>query len=152
MKRKQPRWRTWRDDFILRIFRDGHATGYDVRLPEAHGLPHKYFGILRWGTLREALRQARWHRDALVRIAGEAPRRLDKQGHRVPSYLVKPRSNNTSGLVGVTTTDDGAYWVAWYQPQPNKQAKRRFSIKKYGFEGALILASEWREKMIKAMR
>lgn len=152
MTRKQKRWR---EDFIVRIRTGGRLRGYDVRFAKGHAIPTKYFGFTRWGTLHEALKQARLYRDELVNATGEPPRRRSGRGVHAAPFHVQPTVRNTSGVVGVSMDHRGSSdgeWVAWYSPSPHKQKKRRFSIRKYGYEGALILASEWRAKMIAQLK
>lgn len=126
------------------------VRGYEVRLPPSYGIKKRYFGMKRHGGAEEALRQARLYRDALVERVGEPKHRGDSIGRRIAPYRINARAANKSGLVGVYT--DGVMWVAYYSPRPNKQVKRRFSIDTYGEEGALILAAEWRARMIKRLR
>lgn len=79
---------------------------------------------------------------------------------RLTTYALNNRNllkakNNTSGMTGVSKTsisfkDSGRcyeYWMAqWYLDY--KYFQKKFSIKKFGEQGAFVLACEHREKMV----
>lgn len=63
----------------------------------------------------------------------------------------KKSKSNTSGVTGVSITDNGngrLYWVAQWNDNNGKRCGRMFSIDKYGYEQAFTLACEVREKEI----
>lgn len=67
----------------------------------------------------------------------------------------KMKSNNTSGITGVTLqrkrqgTKTYEYWITyWYDPDGERQYKV-FSVLKHGFEQAKKLSTEYRERQIR---
>lgn len=66
---------------------------------------------------------------------------------------IKKRVDNTSGVTGVSLLKDGGgafYWVAsWYDPSFKKKGKNKwFSINKFGYKNAFMLAVEYRKEQI----
>lgn len=58
--------------------------------------------------------------------------------------LLKPRSNNTSGFVGVNYDRKGGYVVAYFKDAVSGLKRKYFSVKKLGYQRAFDLAIEWR--------
>lgn len=71
------------------------------------------------------------------------------------SRNMKKHKRNTSGETGVallTSICNGiAYlnWVARYTDENKKRRSKNFSVKKYGYDAAFLLAKEWREQKIR---
>lgn len=86
----------------------------------------------------------------------------DRKNNKINNLrLVKPttnarnqkmKSNNRSGVTGVSFCDNGRgniYWKARYRcPETNKEISKNFSIEKHGEKGAFDLACCWRRVMI----
>jgi hypothetical protein len=150
-----PAWRTERDDFIIKVWGWGKlldvTRGFALRFPRSIGAPQQYFSVKRHGSERAALLAARAARDEVFHATNEPERRNAKR--RLAPYIVKPRSNNKSGITGITLDKNkhGACWVAWYHPSPGKQVRRHWSIKKYTNDGARQLAILWRADMLRSL-
>ena len=152
-----PAWRTDKDDFIQRIYGWGKlidvTRGFDVRFPRSYGHKQTYFSVKMHGSERAALKAARAHRDRLVASSGAPEKRAGQR--RTAPYMKHLRTNNKSGMVGltrVTSKRGDAYWIAWYHPSPGKQKRRSWSVKRYTDEGARQLAILWRAEMLRSLR
>jgi len=58
------------------------------------------------------------------------------------------KSNNTSGVTGVSYYKKYKHWVAKWQDRDGNQCYKCFSSKKYGNEGTKAMAIEHRQRMI----
>lgn len=156
MKRKGKPWRTSRDDFIMRVPGYGpvRVRGFTVFFPRAFGVARsRYFGIKRYGSEREALKCARAYRDAIVKTSIEPARRGGPSKlRRAAPFMIEPRKDNVSGVIGVGLAKGGKDWAAWYYPRPGRRKQRSFSISKFTNEGARMLAIMWRNQMIGKLR
>jgi len=61
------------------------------------------------------------------------------------------KSNNTSGVTGVSYYKKSKHWVAKWQDRDGNKCCRCFSLKKHGNEGAKAMAIEHCQRMIRSL-
>jgi len=133
---------------ITRIDQVAAGTfGWQVRL-QRHGVKHgKFFADRTYGSPENALIEAQYWRDALLKEL------TNKQRARVCE--ASPR--NRSGVVGVSKisviSGNGTvyqFWQATWSPSPGQRRCVKFSIKRHGEKMAFKLAVEARSEGIKS--
>jgi len=137
---------------ITRI--DASTRGYEVRVMRRGKGYCKLFSDSLCGGKRKALQAAREYRDELV--AELADKEITRK-----QRARKKSVRNYSGVVGVRYVEETdshgdreytyGYWEAQWSPEPGKRKKRRFSVNKYGDEGAYKLALKARRKGVAEM-
>ena len=135
---------------IWRVDNDRNRThSWVVRLQRRHKVWRRFFSDGVYGGKGKALRAARAFRDEIL-----AAHPL----MTTAAYAVIVRRSNRSGVPGVcryvaTETASGrpvarAYWIAFWTLPDGKSARRKFSIAKYGEDGALKRAKAARRQGI----
>jgi len=67
---------------------------------------------------------------------------------RIQSINCGIKSNNTSGVMGVSYYKKSKHWVAQWEDADANKCKKCFSSKKYGNKGTKAMAINHRQKMI----
>lgn len=129
---------------IARIDLPGAGThGWQVRLQRQGVKYAKYFSDRLHGGRVGAFERARTWRDAMVqRFQEEDSVRVCRRSAR-----------NSSGVVGVSKVTVVAsngleylFWQATWSPQPGKRRCVKYSVKRYGEQGAFRLAVQARQE------
>ncbi|WP_374432252.1 AP2/ERF family transcription factor [Ideonella dechloratans] len=132
------------------IKRSSLSQLWEVRLYRRGVTHRRCFSAARYGDMDRALVAALAWRDA--RLAELAP--FTEQ-----ELCMRQRGNNTSGTPGVSLMRvrrkraDGhlaeeQYWVARLEQKGQRRQTRRFSVAKYGYEGAYDMAVQARLAMV----
>ncbi len=106
-----------------------HQHGWWVRIHRDGEMIQKFFSDLACGGEASALREAKIHRDALLRIYPKPER---------GNMFNKPNSRNTSGIVGVNKTQSRSkghvydVWQAGWVLPNGKHVNRRFHYSRDG--------------------
>lgn len=132
---------------------DAHAVrthGWLVRLQREGEAHARFFADSRHGGPEDALEAARAFRDALLDVLPTPCRRF-----RAERVTIR----NSSGVVGVcrVVREDGngaryEFWQATWSPAPGTRKTAKFSIRRYGDEGAFELARAAREDGLREMK
>ena len=125
------------------------SHGWLVRLQRNGEAYARFFADSRYGGHLQALDAARAYRDRLVEALPSSTRRI-----RAGRATIR----NSSGVVGVCRVvreeSNGAryeFWQASWSPAPGTRKTAKFSIRRYGDEGAFELARAAREEGLKEM-
>jgi hypothetical protein len=98
---------------------------------------------------------------SIGRIDNSLPYRADNIRWETKAQQARNRwmiSSNKSGVTGVHLSEDVVdgvtyqRWIGKYTNLDGKQKKKSFSVKKFGFEAAKTLATEFRENGIKSLQ
>jgi hypothetical protein len=125
------------------------SHGWLVRLQRNGRAYARFFADNRYGDQSTALHAAREYRDRLVSELPAPCRRI--QAERITL-------RNSSGVVGVCRVvredSNGAryeFWQATWSPAPGRRKTAKFSIRRYGDDGAFELARAAREEALKKL-
>ena len=129
--------------------RAARSHGWLVRLQRNGKAYARFFADNRYGGLADARAAARAYRDSLLE-------KLPAPCRRVRAQRVTIRNN--SGVVGVCRVvreeRNGAryeFWQATWSPAPGTRKTAKFSIRRYGDDGAFELARAAREEGLRKM-
>lgn len=130
------------------------TRGFQVRLCRRGKYFSKLFSDAVFGGKRKALQAAREYRDSMIEEL--APRELSRK-----QLARRKNVRNTSGVTGVRFVQEEdpraakgvvyEYWEAQWSPEPGIRSKKRFSVRKFGYEKALKLAKSARAKGVREM-
>ncbi len=141
---------------ITRIDVDGNKRAvhaYRVSIRKRNKKYIKYFTDIGCGGKRKALHEAKKYRDEIIHKTKPFTR----------AELSKSmKTKNKSGMVGVSlieTVDRRKknvhrylYWKAWWSPEVGKPKSQMFSVDKYGYRKAMLLAKRARLNGLKEMK
>ena len=125
------------------------TLGWYVRVYRNKKTYSKFFSDTKYGGKDKALGMALFEKEELSKMISKIPKKPTKR------RVVTKDKRNTTGVLGVSRTSKKAsngksydcYTVSW-RPEPKVQKSTSFSIKKYGEEKALEMASQLRRKKI----
>jgi hypothetical protein len=123
--------------YIYRIDGLDSGHGWLLRIEfQNELLCNKLFRDSQYGSVREALRQAKKERKYQLKL------------HNIPyaggrRFSKALRSTNCTGVTGVCRSN--FFYHSYISLEPNKTKTRKFSINKYGDKLAFQLAVEWRQ-------
>ena len=125
------------------------SHGWLVRLQRNGKAYARFFADNRYGDHSAALVAAREHRDRLLE-------ELPTPSSRVQAERLTIRNN--SGVVGVcrVVREDNngnryEFWQATWSPSPGRRKTAKFSIRRYGDDGAFELARAARKEALRQM-
>lgn len=131
---------------IYRVDSDvNRMHGFRVAVQRNRKVHNAWFSDYKYKTPEAALAAARAKRDAMLASVPVMPLR---------EYCSAKRKTNKTGYVGVThyVNEHGTqYWIARCPTELGKYKLKKFSTKRYGFEGALERAKEAREHAMKVL-
>ena len=138
---------------IYRAFSHDRGHYLTVSIRRNGQMYQKYFPEKRYGGTIETMKLAQAWRDSI--IVRYPPMSL-------PTFCAILRSNNTSGMAGIGRTikrnrtksgrvSEIAYWKAWMRLADGRSRLCYFSVKKFGEEGAKLLAIEARTQGLSAL-
>ncbi|MGK0185319.1 MAG: hypothetical protein ACI9R3_001095 [Verrucomicrobiales bacterium] len=125
------------------------SHGWLVRLQRSGTAYARFFADGRYGDHAAALAAAREFRDSLLEELPQPQRRI-----RAEQITIR----NNSGVIGVCRIvreeSNGAryeFWQATWSPAPGTRKTAKFSIKRYGDDGAFELARAAREEAMREL-
>lgn len=130
----------------------GATHGYQVRMRRRKKNFDKFFGDNKFGGKRKALDAAREFRNEIDQQYREYTRKERTRMKEPP-----PSSGITGVRLETKTVESNGYittysfWVAQWSPEPGVRKTRRFSVDKYGDEGAFKKAVSTRKKGVREM-
>lgn len=128
-----------------------HNHGFFVRLQRKGKIYSAFFPDKRHGGRKNARAAAQAHYRKLQRKFG--PRQAPDRRW----WAEMPRRKGSSGIVGVqrqVVRRDGVmreYWLATWSPKPYVVARKMFSVRKYGYSKAKLLAIRARRAGVRSM-
>ena len=139
---------------ITRIDTESNGTrAWTVTVQRRGRIHHRYFTDGVYGGKRRALRAAIAYRDQLLTT-------LRPLSHR--AFCSIKKKNNRSGVVGVTRLSrvqrksgriwKADCWVAVWPIEGKRSQQKKFSVKKYGEQGAFVLAAKARRAALKRLQ
>jgi len=125
---------------------DSHNShGYQVHVQRNGKVITKHFADSHYPSPAQARKAAIAFRDQLL---AELPQPANQRGFRTVAH-------SNTGEVGISMTymprrngEKKPYITASASPAPGKMLGRKFSIERYGYEGAIAAAKAWREEVI----
>ncbi|HMP82420.1 MAG TPA: AP2/ERF family transcription factor [Verrucomicrobiota bacterium] len=127
-----------------------HNHGFFVRIQRRGRVHSAFFTDKKYGGRKKALAAAIAHHRKLRRKLG--PRTTPDR-----RWLAElRRRNNSSGIVGVKRILrrgklPGEHWVATWSPKPRMVARKSYSVRKYGYQKAKMLAIRARRAGVRSM-
>ncbi len=139
---------------ITRIDTESNGTrAWTVTVQRRGRIHHRYFTDGVHGGKRQALRAAIAYRDQLLTTLRPLSRR---------AFCSIKKKNNRSGVVGVTRlsrvqrkggrTWQADCWVAVWPIDGKRSQQKKFSVKKYGEQGAFVLAVKARRTALRMLQ
>jgi hypothetical protein len=125
---------------------DSHNThGYQVHVQRNGKVITKHFSDSHYPSPAQARKAAMAYRD---QILAEAPPPANKRSYRTVCH-------SNTGEVGISLTymtrrsgERKPYITVSASPSPGKMVGRKFSIERYGYEGAIAEAKAWRAEVL----
>jgi hypothetical protein len=121
------------------------SHGYQVHVERNGQVYTKHFSDSHYPSPAKARKAAMEYRD---RLLAELPPSQPQQGFRM-------RAHSNTGEVGISLThmtrktgDPKPYITVSVSPEPGKMLGRKFSIERYGYEGAIQEAKLWRDSVL----
>ncbi len=121
------------------------SHGYQVHIERNGQVYTKHFSDSHYPSPARARKAAMEYRD---RLLAQLPPSQPQQGFRT-------RAHSNTGEVGISLTymarKSGApkpYITVSVSPEPGKMRGRKFSIERYGYEGAIREAKAWRDSVL----
>ncbi len=121
------------------------SHGYQVHVERDGQVTTKHFADSRYPSPAQARKAAIAFRD---QVLAEAPPPANRRGYRTVAH-------SNTGEVGISLTymtlRSGArkpYITVSASPAPGKMLGRKFSIERYGYEGAVAEAKAWRAEVL----
>jgi hypothetical protein len=121
------------------------SHGYQVHVERDGKVITKHFADSRYASPAQARKAAMAFRD---QVLTEVPPPANRRGYRTVAH-------SNTGEVGISLTymtrrsgDRKPYITVSASPAPGKMVGRKFSIERYGYEGAVSAAKAWREEVL----
>lgn len=131
----------------IRRIDSSKSHGYQVHVERDGIVATKHFSDSHYASPAAARQAAIEYRDQLLR---QLPPSRNKQGFRTIAH-------SNTGEVGISLTymarRDGErkpYITVSVSREPGKMAGRKFSVARYGYEGAIAEAKAWRESVLRS--
>jgi hypothetical protein len=129
----------------IRRIDSSKSHGYQVHVERNGHVYTKHFSDSHYPSPARARKAAMAYRD---RLLAELPPSQPQQGFRT-------RAHSNTGEVGISLTymarksgDPKPYITVSVSPEPGKMRGRKFSIERYGYEGAIREAKAWRDSVL----
>jgi hypothetical protein len=121
------------------------SHGYQVHVERNGEVITKHFSDSHYDSPAQARKAAMAYRDQLL---AQLPPSQRAQGYRTNAH-------SNTGEVGISLTymprksgDRKPYITVSVSPEPGKMLGRKFSVERYGYEGAIAAAKAWREEVL----
>ncbi len=129
----------------IRRIDSAKSHGYQVHVERDGKVITKHFADSRYRSPAEARKAAMAYRD---QVLAEAPPPANRRGYRTVAH-------SNTGEVGISLTymtrrsgSRAPYITVSASPYPGKMLGRKFSIERYGYEGAVAEAKAWRAEVL----
>ena len=121
------------------------SHGYQVHVERNGKVITKHFADSRYSSPAQARKAAMAFRD---QVLAEVPPPANRRGYRTVAH-------SNTGEVGISLTymtrrtgTKKPYITVSASPAPGKMVGRKFSIERYGYEGAVAAAKAWRAEVL----